>query len=59
MLFVLSKEIRAAKGETREKRGSVALWYSGGQTVFSSGQLREYVQAWQSNYCRIDEKNSS
>lgn len=46
MLFALSKEIRVAKGDKREeKRGLVSLWYSGGQTFFSSGKFREYVQA--------------
>lgn len=62
MLFVLSKEIRAAKGDKREERERVThvVWGMGGvggQTFFSSRKRKDPVQANKldkTNYCRTD-----
>lgn len=47
MLFVLSKEIRAAKGDKREERERVTHVVWGGQAFFSSRKHKDPVQAKQ------------
>lgn len=62
MLFVLSKEIRAAKGDKREERERVTHVVWGGGTFFSSRKPKDPVQANKldkTNYCRTDSNISN
>lgn len=62
MLFVLSKEIRAAKGDKRGERERVTHVVRGGQTFFSSRKHKDPLQAnklEKTNYCRTDSNVSN